>query len=358
MSKTQAKHKVAAGGLVVMLVVTVAFLYAGVLGRSLTERPITVEVELEETGGLFEGSAVTYRGVRIGEVERIEVEAEGVVAYISIARSPAVSADAVAVVRSLSPAGEQYLDLQPETEGGTALAGGDRIHESRTPTSVADTLRSVDGLMASIDPDNLEILLTELHAATREPEVVERLVEASDTLLIELEALWPQTEQLIRDGRVLLRMTLDYEDDLRQMAGDISDAAEVIAFYDPQIRQFVTTTPERLEATVGFIDMVSDNVGPTLANLGMLLDILIAHDPHFRELLARFPQGVATLTSAFGPNELRVDMIMSPQLVCGYGEFPSHPRSTNRTEVTEYRDCVPQENTSTRGSGNAPGPAR
>ena len=55
-------------GIVVVFLVAIAYLFAAVLDQPLTERPINVEVELEQTGGLFEGSVVTYRGVKVGKV--------------------------------------------------------------------------------------------------------------------------------------------------------------------------------------------------------------------------------------------------------------------------------------------------
>ena len=55
-------------GIVAVFLVAVAYLFAAVLDQPLTSRPVNVEVELEQTGGLFEGSAVTYRGIKVGKV--------------------------------------------------------------------------------------------------------------------------------------------------------------------------------------------------------------------------------------------------------------------------------------------------
>ena len=67
------KHKLGASGLAAVLILTVVYLYTGVLGGSVGARPLHVTVVLEETGGLYVGSGVSYRGVRVGSVSSIEL---------------------------------------------------------------------------------------------------------------------------------------------------------------------------------------------------------------------------------------------------------------------------------------------
>ena len=64
-------------GLVAALVACTGYLFAVVLDAPLTGRPATVTVELPRTGGLFEGSPVTYRGVRVGTVTDVRLDPDG-----------------------------------------------------------------------------------------------------------------------------------------------------------------------------------------------------------------------------------------------------------------------------------------
>ena len=43
-----------------------------IVDSPLTERPRNVTVQLSATGGLFEGSVVTYRGVKVGKVASLK----------------------------------------------------------------------------------------------------------------------------------------------------------------------------------------------------------------------------------------------------------------------------------------------
>ena len=54
-----------------VLVVCVFYLFAAVLKQPLTSRPVEGDRPAQPTGGLFEGSAVTYRGVKVGKVTEI-----------------------------------------------------------------------------------------------------------------------------------------------------------------------------------------------------------------------------------------------------------------------------------------------
>src|SRR5688500_17439321 len=131
------KHKLGATAMAMVLLLTLVHLYSNVLGGSVGARPLHIDVALEETGGLFEGSGVAYRGVRVGSVSSISLAETGVTTDISLHPGSRVPADTEAVVRSLSPAGEQFLDLQPRRQGAPYLADGDRI--AATQTSIPTT---------------------------------------------------------------------------------------------------------------------------------------------------------------------------------------------------------------------------
>ncbi len=75
-------------GVATILVICVAYLFANVLSAPLTSRPIGVTVMLGNTGGLFEGSAVTYRGVKVGKVHDLTITRQGVRAEITLCRAP------------------------------------------------------------------------------------------------------------------------------------------------------------------------------------------------------------------------------------------------------------------------------
>ena len=77
---------------------------------------MAVTLELPRTGGLYQFSNVTYRGVQIGRVTDVRATRDGAEATLSLATSPKIPADLEARVLSVSAVGEQYVDLLPRTD--------------------------------------------------------------------------------------------------------------------------------------------------------------------------------------------------------------------------------------------------
>ena len=74
-----------------------------------------MSADLAQSGGIFVGAEVTYRGVTVGKVEGLRLSGDGVLVDARLDRGTEVPKDTEAVVENRSAVGEQYLDLQPRT---------------------------------------------------------------------------------------------------------------------------------------------------------------------------------------------------------------------------------------------------
>ena len=63
---------------------------------------------LAESGGIFVGAEVTYRGVRVGRVSDLTLTSDGVRAHAQLDRGTEVPRDTLAVVENRSAVGEQF----------------------------------------------------------------------------------------------------------------------------------------------------------------------------------------------------------------------------------------------------------
>ena len=90
--------------------------YVG-LDRVLWNRPYTVTLTMQSTGGIFENAEVTYRGVAVGRVRSLDLVDGGVSVSLAVDRGERVPADVEAVVANRSAIGEQFVDLQPLSSG-------------------------------------------------------------------------------------------------------------------------------------------------------------------------------------------------------------------------------------------------
>ena len=124
---------------------------------------MTVTLNLPGTGGLYQFSNVTYRGVQIGKVTEVRPTREGAVATLSLNTSPRIPADLQAAVLSVSAVGEQYVDLQPRAGSGPYLQDGSVIAARNTtvPQAVGPMLDQVSALVTSVPKDKIRPLLDE-----------------------------------------------------------------------------------------------------------------------------------------------------------------------------------------------------
>jgi hypothetical protein len=81
-----------------------------------------VTAQFKQSGGIFTGAEVSYRGVRVGVVSDMRLTRDGVDVILSIENSSRpIPADTVAQVANKSAVGEQYVDMQPRTDRAPSL---------------------------------------------------------------------------------------------------------------------------------------------------------------------------------------------------------------------------------------------
>ena len=127
----------------------------------LTGKPYSMTVELDNAGGIFEGSEVAYRGVGVGRVSSIDLHSDGVTITLDIDSGTDVPDNATAHIYDLSAVGEQYVDLEPpKRPSSTFLKSGSVIPRERTttPLQTATVLYDLERFVSSINPVDVQII--------------------------------------------------------------------------------------------------------------------------------------------------------------------------------------------------------
>ena len=102
--------------------------YLGLVDR-LLGRGYSVTAMLPASGGLYEGSEVTYRGVQIGKVEAMAPKDDWVAVTLDLEDEAQVPTDSAVFVHNGSAVGEQYLDFEPPDDEGPVPRRG--LHHRR-----------------------------------------------------------------------------------------------------------------------------------------------------------------------------------------------------------------------------------
>ncbi len=214
----------------------------------------TAYIRLTDANGLQEGSRVLDRGVEVGKVRGLTVDADRVEVQVGYAKDTRITSGAKVRVQNLSGLGETYLTISQGD--GAAVPDGARLE------GVVDTADATVGALSS----SLSRLMKQLDPAT-----VQRLLASADKALPDRE----QTVPTIDAGAVLsatsiLRQLPDIKDLLQSFnsitprAGDVG--ALLLSLEQP-LRTFGKGYGEMAPFSVSYI---SQGDYPNVIKDGML----------------------------------------------------------------------------------------
>src|SRR4051812_6164780 len=219
-------------------IVYIAGTYLGLVDRVLG-RGLTVHATLPTSGGLYEGSEVTYRGVKIGKVSRMRATADGVRLDLALQDGTKLPEDAPMYVHNLSAVGEQYLDFEPADDKPPYAENGDTLHGSAAslPVDEGDLLIELNSFVDSVDKKNLQVVVRELgtmfHGTGRPLQV---LLDNGSTFIDEASQHTVATRALLDDAGTVLRTQEGQSENIRLLSHDLALITESLKQSDPDLR--------------------------------------------------------------------------------------------------------------------------
>ena len=274
------------------------FRYAG-FGNIFGATTYPVRLQLAESGGIFTGADVTYRGVSVGRVGPLTLIPDGVEVQLDIRRdAPAIPADLDAAVHNLSAIGEQYVDLHAghEQRPGARSRVGD--------PGVAD-VHAGAGREARGEPRRLRALGAAGLAAHRRRRARHGLrrhraaaAAASSTrpnafTADAVDAL-PQTLKLIRDGRTVLTTQNDVAGSFQSFSRDLALLADQLRSSDPDLRRLLQTGPDASWQVRSLLRESGHGIGELVANLLTVSRVAEPRQDALRQLLVTYPGVIGT----------------------------------------------------------------
>ncbi|MGN6333364.1 MAG: MCE family protein [Motilibacteraceae bacterium] len=367
MIRRSVKLQLAAFALITMVGVSyVGARYVGLLDKLIGGQYV-VTADLASSGGIFEHAQVTYRGVVVGKVERLRLAADGVHADLRLDASPRIPADTLAVVADRSAIGEQYLDLQPRTDGGPYLHDGSRIgvQNTRTPLPTSTLLVDLDRLVGSVDQTSLTTVIDELGTALQGTgPALGRLIDDGDQLTRAATDALPETVRLLQDGNTVLATQQRSGSAIRGFSKDLADLADTLRASDGSLRRVVDGGVPAVTEVKALVDGASPAVTTLLGNLLTVNQITATRVPGLRQLLVTYPVVVAggyTVVPGDGTAHFGLVLNVNDPPVCTAGYEGTHRRSPQETSDvpanTAARCTAPPPGSQVRGAGNAPRPA-
>jgi len=329
-----------------------------------TTYPVTLR--LPDSGGIFTGADVTYRGVSVGRVGPLTLTADGVDAQLDIERdAPEIPADLTAAVRNLSAIGEQYVDLQPVAAGGAMLQRGSVIPATRVsiPVQVDQVVTDLDAFVRSVPLDSLRTVVDELGKGFANSAIpLQRLLDTTNEFTAAATAALPQTTALLADGRTVLTTQNEVAGQFADFSSSLRLLAAQLKTSDPDLRAVIANAPDAATQLRDLLRESGGGLSTTVANLLTVSRVAEPRQSNLEQLLTSYPGVIAnayTTVPNDGTAHLGLVLNVFDPFPCANGYQGTRRRAGNdvsNTPVNGQAFCDEPRGspTTVRGAQNAP----
>jgi len=331
----------------------------------------TVTASFAESGGIFTGAEVTYRGLPVGRVGDLHLERDGVLVDLDLTKGTRVPADVKAVVANRSAIGEQYVDLQPRTNDAPYLKNRSRIDRKDTelPITTTELLVNLDQLVNSVDRDDLRVTVKELGTALRgKGGDLQKIIDSSGVLIDQADANINQTLKLITDSNTVLGTQVASGDYIKQWAKNVALLSDTLASSDSDLRAVIDNGSAASRQVTGLITENRADIAVLLGNLLTMGQLTAVRLDGLEQLLIVYPAVVMggyivpARDKGTGHYDAHFGLVLgSTPAACrqGYeGTNKRVPQDTADVPANSKAACTAKPSTgiNVRGTQNAPQP--
>ena len=361
--------------LVVFVIITLlGVTYVGAryarLDKLFYDSSFNVNAQFAQSGGIFVGAEVDYRGVRIGQVSDMHLSSTGVDVVLAIDNGwkGKIPANTLAIVANRSAVGEQYVDLEPQTNGGPFLDGRSTIatKDTRTPVSTTTLLTNLDAMVRSVPNGALATAVNSLgQAFAGTGTALGRIIDGTSAFVQTATQNFSTTTALIKDAQTVLSTQADEASAIHSFSRDLALFSDTLAGHDASLRRVIASGSATAIELRTFLDENKINLGRLINNLLVTGRIGLANIKGTRQILVLYPYmaagGYTVLArNANGTTNARFGLILQqapPICTNGYHgatQFRS-PYDLSPANLDTTAQCTdPPTQTDARGARQAP----
>lgn len=344
------------------------------LDRLFVDKSYDVVAHFGDSGGIFTGAEVSYRGVTVGRVSDMRLTRKGVDVVLNITTdNKDIPEDTKAVVADRSAVGEQFVDLQPQTRRPPYLTDGSQIPQDMTVTPIPTTklLTDLNTTVNSVNRKSLRTVVAELGKAFNGTgRDLGRIIDTSNSFIEAANQNFDVTTALLEDGNTVLSTQIDKTSDIKSFSHDLALFSDTVAASDSDLRRVIENGSATANQLRTFLDENKVDLGDLINNLVTTGEVTGRHLAGTELILTVYPYVVAggyTVVSkdSSGPDKGLYDahfglILQQSPPVCDKGYIPPSQRRDPNTDRgnapmnTKVHCAEPPSKTSARGAQNTP----
>lgn len=292
------------------LVVLFLVLSGVVLLRSSGTDDRTLVALFPRTTSLYAGAQVKVLGVKVGNVDSIQVKGTSVEVAISYDGDVDLPADVHALIVPPSIVGDRFVQLAPAYESGAVLADNALLGLDRTgvPVELDETYSALDKLASGLGPDgaNADGSLSRLVTATAKNlsghgaafnETLREFSGAISTLSGSSEDI----SETVANLKVLTETLKGKDDQLRALVNNLARVGTQLNNQRTEISSSVVELQEALGMVARFTADNREALKTSVTGLTAVSGVLARRSQELGDLLSLAPVGLTNLANIYIP---------------------------------------------------------
>ena len=273
----------------------------------------------EQVGDLVENANVQSSDVRIGTIQKIELDGWEAQVTMCLDAGEEIPADSLAIVRTTSLLGEKFIDLQAQSEAAPFLEDGDILDSDQTgkATELEEVFAKLAGILGTGNLEQLNRFTSAQASILRDHSdelrsVIVDLREFTDILADRKLQIAGAVDNLDSVAQTLLDQTPVLEGFLESFA----DASGVLANQKDGLRTLLFSLDRFTQVAVRLLQQTESDINSQFADLRPILRTLVANSGNVRATL----KTLATFLRYF-PESMPGDYLQLDVCQANEGEF-------------------------------------
>jgi phospholipid/cholesterol/gamma-HCH transport system substrate-binding protein len=235
----------------------------------------TYYAEFSEAGGLQSGDEVRIAGVKIGEVKELVLDGNLVRVELLVDKDVEFGPDTEAVIRVKTLLGDMFIGLEPEGSGQLDAGSTIDVEHTTAPYDVVDAFSDLSDTTTRINTTQLATAFDTVSGMLEQtPEEVRGTLTGLSRISRNIAARDAQINSLLQNLDKVSGVLADRNEELVKLFEDGSVLFRAVAARRAAIHNLLVATQQLSGQLRGLVDDTRADLGPALAELSEVLDVL------------------------------------------------------------------------------------